>query len=90
MLYSVATELERVYAIIADVLHKYVFTHPVELGDCVHVRQDLIAHLPIGYTCEVYHTISQVHVQIWDPKKIRIYARNLSVQGWVASVPLRR
>lgn len=72
-------ELEAAYKVIADVLYKYTFTHPVSGADCDHVRADILQALP-GFTSEVCHRFTQVSVEIWAPNGTRIYARNLSVK----------
>lgn len=71
-------ELERAYTVIAEVLYKYTFTHPVTYEDCNHVRADLLQALP-DFTAEVSHRFTQIQVFIWAPNGVRIYARNLSV-----------
>lgn len=72
------SKLEAVYVTIAEVLAKYTFTAPVELDDCVTVRNALLAALP-GYKVGVWHRYTQVACEIYDPKGVRIYDQNLRV-----------
>lgn len=67
------------YETIASVTTKYKFTHPVELGDCAHVRAELLGVLPKGYGVEVSHRIKLVQVFVWNEKKERVYAREMIV-----------
>lgn len=76
-----AQDLEATYAVIAKVLYKYTFTHPVEFQDCDVVRTDLLQALP-GYTAEVFHKHRNVAVRIWAPDGVRIYDQHLNVTGY--------
>lgn len=72
------SKLEQVYKVIAQVLSQFTFTAPVELADCVTVRNALLGALP-GYKVGVWHRYTQVACEIYAPDGIRIYDQNLRV-----------
>ncbi len=56
-------------------------THPVDVADCITIRDLVAARLPAGYRVEVYHRIREVIVEARLADGVLIFSQEMPVTG---------